>query len=196
MTSDPVTLSGEELSVDDVEAFTGGRLSADAPETQRLLDAAVAAARRYCGWHVCPVWVAHDLVLDGHGGRVLRLPTCRLINVDDLVEDDTAIDVATLHWSADGQVRKPGGRWWTHHYRGIEVTITDGYTEEEAADWRQAVLTMVDLMSTGGRPDSELVVKKVDDVQYQWTPATGADQALLSVASTLDGYLVGKVYFA
>ena len=75
------------------------------------------------------------------------------------------------------------------------MVITHGYTETEAADWRQAVLTMVDLMSTGGRPDNELVVKKVDDVQYQWTPATGADQALLSVASTLDGYQVGQVFF-
>lgn len=193
--SDPVVQSGEELTVDDVETFTGGRLSADNAETERLLDAAVAAARRYCGWHVCPVWASHQLVLDGVGGRVLRLPTKHLLAIDDLIEDGTSIDPDTLHWSVEGTIRKPGGRVWTHLYRGVDVVITDGFTEEEAADWRQAVLTMVDLMSTGGRPDNELVMKKVDDVQYQWTPATGADQALLSVASTLDGYQAGQVFF-
>ena len=194
--SDPVVTSGDELTVDDVEAFTGGRLLAADAETQRLLDAAVAAARRYCGWHVCPVWASHQLVLDGHGGRVLRLPTRNLLAIDDVIDDGVTVDVDTLHWAADGMVRKATGGRWSHTYRGVDVVITDGYTEVEAADWRQAVLKMVDLMASGGRPDSELTVKKVDDVQYQWTPATGADQAVLSVAATLDGYLAGQVFFA
>ena len=193
--SDPVVQSGDELTADDVEAFTGGRLSADAAETQRLLDAAVAAARRHCGWHVCPVWADHHLVVDGHGGRVLRLPTRRLLAVGDVIDDGVSVDVDTLVWSVDGLVRKPDGGRWSHRYQSVDVIITHGYTDTEAADWRQAVLTMVDLMSTGGRPDNELVMKKVDDVQYQWTPATGADQALLSVASTLDGYQAGQVFF-
>ena len=94
--SDPVVQSGDELTADDVEAFTGGRLSADAAETQRLLDAAVAAARRHCGWHVCPVWTDHHIVVDGHGGRVLRLPTRHLLAVGDVTDSGFSVDVDTL----------------------------------------------------------------------------------------------------
>jgi hypothetical protein len=43
------------LDVLAVEAFTEGRLNRDDAETQRQLDAALAAARGYCGWHVTPV---------------------------------------------------------------------------------------------------------------------------------------------
>ena len=194
--SDPVVESGAELSVDDVEQFTAGRLAADNPETQRLLDSAVAAARRYCGWHVSPVWAAHQIILDGHGGRVLRLPTKHLITVDDVIEDGTTLNVDELTWNTAGIVRKTSHAAWKCGYRVIDAVITDGYTSTEAADWRQAVLTMVSLMASGNRPDSELIVKKVDDVQYQWGSTVGADQALLSVSGVLDAYQVGQVFFA
>ena len=194
--SDPVVESGAELSVDDVEQFTAGRLAADNPETQRLLDSAVAAARRYCGWHVSPVWAAHQIILDGHGSRVLRLPTKHLITVDDVIEDGTTLNVDELTWNTAGLVRKANHLAWVQGYRLIDVVITDGFTATEAADWRQAVLTMVSLMASGNRPDSELIVKKVDDVQYQWGSTVGADQALLSVSGVLDAYQVGQVFFA
>lgn len=194
--SDPVVESGAELTVADVELFTAGRLSASDSETQRLLDSAVAAARRYCGWHVSPVWAAHQIILDGHGGRVLRLPTKHLLSLDDVIEDGTTLNVDDLHWNEAGLVHKANHALWRHGFKIVDVVITHGYTETEAADWRHAVLKMTDLMASGARPDTELIVKKVDDVQYQWNPNLGADQALLSVATTLDNFAVNRSYFA
>ena len=43
------------LDVVTLEQFTRGRLDRDDDESQRQLNAALAAARRYCGWHVTPV---------------------------------------------------------------------------------------------------------------------------------------------
>ena len=193
--SDPVVESGAELTVADVEQFTAGRMSADNPETQRLLDSAVAAARRHCGWHVCPVWVSHQIILDGHAGYVLRLPTQRLISVDDLIEDGVTLNVDELSWNETGLVTKANNLAWKSGFRVVDAVITDGYTETEAADWRQAVLQMVSLLDTGTPPDSDLITKKVDDVQYQWS-GSSVDRALVSVAATLDRFNIAAVYFA
>lgn len=188
-----------ELSTDDVEQFTGGRLSADDDETQRLLDAALAEARRYVGWHVSPPISDDTIVLDGPGGRLLWLPTQKLNTLTSVTEDGTELDITTLTWSGESgqqvRVRKTSHRQWTCQYQGIEVVMDHGYTEVEAASWRQAVLLMVDQMATGGRSDAALITKKVDDVQYQWADVS-ADQALTSVVAILDGYAVGQVAFA
>ena len=58
----------------------------------------------------------------------------------------------------------------TSRYAGIAATITHGFTEDEAADFREGVLRLVDMMAREGARDSpDLVVKKIDDVQYQWS---------------------------
>ena len=160
-----------ELSAADLSTFTGGRLASDDSATDAVLAAALAAARRYCGWTVSPV-AEETVTVDGPGGCVLALPTRNLIEVESLTENGTAVDVATLDVSrTKGTVRKYPYGYWTGRDGGIEVTMTHGLTEAEAADWRRAVLRLANLMSADGsgrRDDSDLVRKKVDDVEYQW----------------------------
>jgi len=73
-------------------------------------------------------------------------------------------------------------------------------SDTEAADWRYAVLTMVDQMSqvlVSGRGELDLLSKKVDDVTYRWGDAyaDSADSALGSVNSILDDYRLPSVDF-
>ncbi len=125
-----------------VEGFTEGRLGRDDAETQRQLDAALAAARGYCGWHVTPVDTGAQVTVDGTGGALLALPTLALSAVTAVVEDGVELDVDTLEWSLRGLVRKPHGQLWTTRFSGITATITHGYAS--APDFESAVLSAIE----------------------------------------------------
>jgi hypothetical protein len=224
-----------ELSTTDVENFTKGRLAASDAETQRLLDAALVVARRRVGWHVSPV-IADSLVVDGparscgygwsgyrtswRAGRELFLPTGNIVALTSVVEDGVTLSPSILVVPSDApwKIVRTTGRW-TDTYRGITVNLQHGYDEVAAVDWRQAVLTMVDNMSTlpinpvTGRSDADQTFKRVDDVEYQWPrnpgaqPGTGpgddrlglAQHVLFSVETILQTYetrMVKPVFFA
>lgn len=198
-----------ELAATDVASFTRGRLVADDPEVQRMLDAALRAARRYCGWVVNPIVTDDAVTLDGPGSRILNLPTRKLIELTSLTENDVAVDPSTVRWTAGGppgilerpvSVRKKSHSWWTPYYQGIDVVMTHGYDDNEAADWRYAVLSMVDQMGqtlVSGHGEMDLVSKKVDDVTYRWADpyATAAESALYSVNSIFERYCLPHVEF-
>jgi hypothetical protein len=155
------------LTTEELEAYTNGRL-VDGDESERLLAAAYAAARRYCGW---PVTLTEDdvVTVDGSGGRVLSLPTMYLVELTALSEDGMAWDVDDLHWTRSGLVRKRGYAplRWTSDFQGVEATITHGYAS--APDFEQAVLMIAASMAGTAREDADLIEKQVDDVRYRWT---------------------------
>lgn len=129
------------LDADALADYTQGRLAADDPVAETVLAAALAEVRRWCGWHVTPER-DDDLVIDGPGSQVLRLPTLRLVALTEVTEDGTAVDVAGLEWSRLGLVRKTSGRFWTPRMGGVAVTITHGF--DDAEDFESAVLSVAD----------------------------------------------------
>lgn len=159
-----------ELTAEDVSTFTDGRLPNDESTTD-LLNAALAAARRYVGWHVSPV-IEETVVVDGPGGDVLSLPTRNLIEVSSVVENGVTLNVSRLDVSRrKGTVKKYPYGWWTSRDGGITVTMSHGYTEAEASDWRRAILRLVDTMSyetVTTRSDPALKREKVDDTEQEW----------------------------
>ncbi|WP_207769124.1 hypothetical protein [Mycobacteroides abscessus] len=161
-----------ELTPDDLNRYTKGRLPGGTDEdTQDLLDAALAAARRYCGWSVSPVQTGVRITVDGPGGRVLSLPTLHLIAVTAISENGVPWDTTKIDVSQEaGTLEKFPHGVWTSRKGGISVTMTHGHTEAEAADWRRAVLRLADLMDRDdkNRDSGDLVRKRVDDVEYQW----------------------------
>ncbi len=130
------------LSVVAVEAFSKGRLDRDDPETDRQLDAALAAARRYCGWHVTPVASGVTFTLDGPGGRTLVLPTLKLTALTSVTEDGTALTLSDLHWSARGLIAKKDGGFWSTLFGGITVVASHGF--DVADDFESVVLAAID----------------------------------------------------
>lgn len=178
MTEPAVVYTGVELSVDDVVTFTDGRLE-DNDRTEVLLAQMLAAARTYCGWHVNPVHVDEEIVVDGPGGYVLALPTMQLLEVSELVEDGFDI-VDDLIISTSGLIRKVTGAYWSTDYGAIQATITHGY--DQAADWRGAVLSAVDRSSYG---DARLTAGP-----FSYSPAGPAGGSVFSLAekAVLDMY--------
>lgn len=162
-----------ELTAADLETYTGGRLDASDSTTQDLVTAALAAARRYCGWSVSPV-VSTPLVVDGPGGRVLSLPTRNLLAVTAVSEHGVALDVTKLDVSRrKGTVVKHPCGHWSHRNGSISVTMVHGFTENEAADWRRAVLRLADLTSLDPQGDdrdsTDMRLKRVNHVEYEWS---------------------------
>lgn len=157
-----------ELAYGDLPADILARF-ADNTKAQAAIDTALVAARRYCGWHVSPVRTGEVLDLDGPGGRVLSLPTLNLVSVASVTELGIAVDVTKLDRSRrKGTLTKQRG-WWTRRDGAIGATITHGFTEAEASDWRAAVVKLVDLRSRASERDTaDLTRKKVDDVEYEW----------------------------
>jgi hypothetical protein len=201
-----------ELTAADVETFTGGRLTDDGGtgEVSRMLTAALAAARRSVGWHVSPVR-RDTLTLDGPRDRILTLPTLHLVELISVTENGIELDLDKLSWSAGRppgfsgsvNIRKRNRLGWSRDYQSITVTMEHGFTEQAAADWREAILSLVDQMSMlpipvgAGRSDADLTRKVVDDVEYAWTADYRrlAIDTIYSVRSVLDGYNLDGTYF-
>lgn len=187
-----------EIDTSDLSAATLTRFGTN-DAARAALDAVLVASRHYCRWHVSPVREADALTLDGPAGRVLDLPTRKLNNLTSVTENGAALDVTKLEWSENGSVRKLSGARWTDRYRAIVVTINHGYTEEEAADWRKAILDMVDTVSYAyitNSDDGVMKRKRVDDVEYEWFDfAAAAGQAVYAVSSVLDAYRLPEVLF-
>jgi hypothetical protein len=180
-----------ELTIDDVRLFSDRFDDTDDDALQALLDAALAAARRYCGWPVSPVVEDDELIIDGPGGRVLSLPTLNLIEVSELSENGVAADVTKLDISRrKGTITKRSHGCWTHRDGAIAVTMTHGFTEAQAADWRRAVLRLVDTMSlqpatVGAEREPDMSRKRVDDVEYQWFQTIITDDERLKALFSL-----------
>lgn len=189
-----------EIATTDLSAATLARFGST-PAAQKALDAVLVAARRYCGWHVSPVRLADELTLDGPGGGVLDLPTRKLNALTEVVEGSTTLDVTKLDWAQDGPhgapVRKRSGASWSCRYRSIVATIDHGFTEVEAADWRKAIIDMVNTVSyTSATSSDALKRKKVDDVEYEWFDfASAAGDAVYAASSVLDAYRISEVMF-
>lgn len=148
-----------------VEDFSRGRLDRDDSETIRQLAAAVAAARRYCGWHVTPLLTAQTITLDGPGSPLLVLPTMNLTALTSVTEDGVAVTVADLMWSARGLIHKPYGQIWTDKLGGVSVVISHGYSAAE--DFESVIFSAIDRGAFS--PDRE--PKMIGPFQY---PDAGA----------------------
>lgn len=124
-----------------VEHFTAGRLSQSNPDTQKQLDVALAAVRKYCGWHITPC-IEQTVTLDGPGGQTLILPTLSVFSINEIIEDGKLVDLTELSWSKRGMVAKRNGARWSDKFGSIQVTFVHGF--ESAVDVDQIVLGAID----------------------------------------------------
>ena len=104
-----------------------------------LLDAAEAAVRAYCGWHVAPV-IEETVLVDGSGARNLFLRSLRVEEVLAVEQDGRTVDVDGLEWSQDGFLRSRGR--WTGRLRGVKVTMRHGF--ESVPDVVEVVRAMAE----------------------------------------------------
>lgn len=172
-----------DLTPDSLSAEVLARF-ADEDAAQAAIDAALAAVRRYCGWHVTPER-EDELVIDGPGTRLLSLPTLNLVELTSISESGVALNVADLDVSSSGLVRKVSGACWSGRYGAITVTMTHGF--DDAQDFQAAVLSFIDresLAVTGGHP------RVVGPFQFETEPLAVASAFSVKELSLLDTYRI------
>lgn len=98
-----------------------------APFTPSQVRAAGEQVRVECGWHIAPT-VTETLTLDSAGGRVLTLPTLRLVAVTEVrdVTGDTPEVLTGWRQSKVGMLSRVS---WPVGFAAVEVDLTHGYPE-------------------------------------------------------------------
>ncbi|MFJ4168382.1 hypothetical protein ACIPY3_02615 [Paenarthrobacter sp. NPDC089714] len=122
-------------------AWTNGKVAAADPRLEPLLKGASAGLRRYAGWHIAPV-LEETLVGDGPGGRLLLLPTGRLLSVVSVDNGGTVMDPAVVDASKAGMLELRDG-WWTSRLGAVSVRVRHGFDLADAEDVRQIVKQVV-----------------------------------------------------
>lgn len=158
----------EELTPQDVEDYTQGRLLADDDETERLLAASLDRIRRFCGWHVSPV-KEDTAALRGSWHDYIVLPTMKVVSIESVKIDGRSIDPADIEQYTDepGVLYRKNGHWCGR----VEIEYHHGYTADEAMAFRDEVLSLIDSteMNQGTGATGPLTGIEVDDVNLRWS---------------------------
>lgn len=117
--------------------WTGGKISASDPRVEPLLAGASAGLRKFAGWHIAPV-LEETLVGDGPGGRLLVLPTGRLLSVVSVDNGGETVDITTVDSSKLGMLELRSG-WWSSRFGAVSVRVQHGYDLADVEDIRQIV---------------------------------------------------------
>ncbi|MBV7412296.1 hypothetical protein KRX56_06085 [Dermabacteraceae bacterium TAE3-ERU27] len=116
-------------------------------------EAAAAAIRAYCGWHVAPV-LTETLTLDGNGTDTILLPSRQVCDIHTVTVNGQALSADCYEWSAAGMLRRIGGVW-PERFRCLEVTLRHGFEDAvEVAGIVEAYAARV-RMDTSGAVSSQ-----------------------------------------
>lgn len=109
-----------------------------APFAAATIASAVDSIRDDVGWHIAPVRT-ETLLLDSDGGRLLVLPTLRLVavtSVRDVTDPDSPVDLDDWRKTRSGMLYRRSG--WPCGFETIEVTIQHGFTS-----WPESLIPVV-----------------------------------------------------
>jgi hypothetical protein len=98
-----------------------------AKDPQQALDAALAAVRSYCGWHIAPSVTATADVWS-HDCRSVFVETLNLTAVTTVTQDAVVVDPTTYTFESYGLIRRSACHWFSGRTR-VTVAFTHGYAE-------------------------------------------------------------------
>lgn len=117
-------MTNDLASPDDLVGLPG------APFTDQQVDASVQAVRNAARWHIAPER-DETIALDVACAELrLRLPTRKLVSVDEIRNADTDAVVADTTYRVShalAQVKR--STWWPSGFESVEVDMVHGYEE-------------------------------------------------------------------
>lgn len=103
------------------------------------MQAAQAAVRHCCGWHIAPS-VTETLTVDAYGGRTLALPSKHVTEITSIVIGDNDV-TSNAVWSQAGTVVLKLG-FWPDLPGSIVVSLTHGWNIDEVPDVAAIILAV------------------------------------------------------
>ena len=152
-----------------------------AKDPQQALDAALAAVRAYCGWHIVPS-ISETVNVWSPGGQRLFLQTRNLTAVISVIQDGATVSASTYTFERRGVIRRTSGCFSLR--TPAAANITHGYAELPA-DVKDVVLALAEqsisdtrgLASKSVGPFSENYSPELDQSQKDklapYTTSTG-----------------------
>lgn len=124
----------------------GPGVQTPATDPDYWLKVAQNVVRKFCGWHVAPVFT-ETLTIDGSGGHTLLLPTMNLTElVSVIVDGEDVTEHMKSHVSRDGMLEFP--QRLPTRLGSVQITMTHGYTAEEAPEVVALIQTIADRVQT------------------------------------------------
>lgn len=111
------------------------------------LNAANQAIRSYCGWHVAPV-ITETLVLDGKGGRVLLLPSKKVVALISVLNDGVDVTGKVKFSHRTGVLTLQSG--WSCDVGSIEIELQHGHAVADVADVAALIVTLTKRAAASG----------------------------------------------
>lgn len=149
------------------------------------LNAAHGAVRRECGWHVAPI-LEETLTLDGSGGRALLLPSRRVVELLQVLNDGADV-TADVDLSAAGVLELQCGSW-TRRLGRVSVKLRHGWAPDEVPEVAALIAT---LAKRGGSSPGIVARQSVNGASVDYVTAGGAPLSIPLLADekrTLDPY--------
>ena len=112
------------ISEDEFNAATGNAYAGDL-RLAIAIDAASAAIRNECGWHIAPN-IPCVATLNARG-RVAQLPANLVTEVTKVTEDGQELDASSYETRRDGLLRSSCYRGWSPKWGGVVVEYRSGY---------------------------------------------------------------------
>lgn len=104
-------------------ANSKGAVSPDDPRLEFVAAGASTAIRNYCRWHVTPV-IKETVTVDVPG-RIVKLPTMNLLDVEDVVLNGEPLGEDDYAWSSVGLLMFEEAV--TPRFRALVLTMTHGF---------------------------------------------------------------------
>ena len=170
------------ISEDTLNEATGNAWAGDV-RLATAIEAASAAIRNECGWHITPS--LECVAYLSPNGKVAKLPANLVTEIISVSEDGRDLNPGDFEARHDGLMRRANFRNWSKKWDGIRVTYVAGY--ETAPELQSIAINLVEAAlttPTGVASESAGGVS----ISYKTAAMTVTAATLGSMKSTLAPY--------
>ena len=112
--------------------------------TEPMVQAAVAAVRRYCRWHIAPS--KSETLRCNVDGCTIRVPSLHVTDVASVASADSGSAVSGWRWSAEGSISGS----FPQGFRTVDVELTHGHDVADIGDVLAVVVSVCRRLAAGG----------------------------------------------
>jgi len=146
----------------DVTTFLGAPMPG---LTEPMVQAAVAAVRGYCRWHIAPS--KSETLRCNVDGCTIRVPSLHVTDVASVASADSGSAVSGWRWSAEGSISGS----FPQGFRTVDVELTHGHDVADIGDVLAVVVSVCRRLAAGGLAASAgavgpVVSEQIGSYQY------------------------------